>query len=74
MYNGRIPMYSNESERANLDSYDDFKLKKNFGFLRFSFKNSAPKGLILADLLCWHWCVNRNTTFTSLFSNRHDQT
>ena len=24
-------MYSNESERANLDIYDDFKLKKPFG-------------------------------------------
>ena len=29
--------YSNESESANWDSYDDFKLKKPFG-LRGSYK------------------------------------
>ena len=32
-------MYSNKSERSNLDIYDDFDLKKNFG-LRGLYKNN----------------------------------
>ena len=33
IYNGRRPIirYSNETERADLDIYDDFKFEKNIG-------------------------------------------
>ena len=34
-------MYSNESERANWDIYDDFKLKKPFGLHGLDKKYSA---------------------------------
>ena len=33
--------YSNESERANKDIYDDFKIKKPFGLHGFYKKNST---------------------------------
>ena len=36
--------YSNESERANKDIYDDFKLKKLFGFHDFHKKIQRFKG------------------------------
>ena len=36
-------MYSNKSEKANKDSYDDFKLKKPFGHRGFYKKNQRFK-------------------------------
>ena len=38
-------MYSNESERSKKDIYDDFKLKKPFGFHGVYANNSALCGL-----------------------------
>ena len=37
--------WSNESERANWDSYDDFKLKKSFGLQDFHLKKIGALGV-----------------------------
>ena len=35
--------YSNEVERANSDSYNDFKLKKTFGYMAYTKYFSAVR-------------------------------